>query len=267
MFNVLWESVQYKDLADIIIVAILIYQFILIVQGTRAVQMAVGVALLGVLFAVSLYLKLYSLHWILNHFFNSFFIIVIIIFQDQIRTALASFGGTNKFFGEFGKNQEGGEIDEVVEACGALSREKIGALIVFEKNNGLSNYIATGTQLNSDIHSDLIYAIFQLVSPLHDGAIIISRGKIRAAGCFLPLSKNVELDRHLGTRHRAGLGLSQVTDAVVLAVSEERGEMTLFLEGSFYPVSDEKQLRDYLKYIWAHNKLMGYSIPIAGKAS
>jgi len=265
LLNVLWESVHYKDLADIIIVAVLIYQFILIVQGTRAVQMAVGVAFLGILFGVSLYLKLYSLHWILNHFFQSFFIIVIIIFQDQIRTALASFGGTNKFFGEFGKNQEGGEIDEVVEACGALSREKIGALIVFEKNNGLSNYSDTGTKLNSEIHSDLIYTIFQSISPLHDGAVIISRGKIKAAGCFLPLSKNVELDRHLGTRHRAGLGLSQVTDAVVIALSEERGKITLFLEGSFYPVSDEKQLRDYLKHIWSHNKLVGYSIPLTSK--
>jgi len=267
VLNVLWQSVHYKDLADIIIVAILIYQFILIVQGTRAVQMAVGVALLGVLFAVALYLKLYSLHWILNHFFDSFFIIVIIIFQDQIRTALASFGGTKKFFGEFGKNQAGGEIDEVIEACGALSREKTGALIVFEKNNGLSNYAETGTLLDSEIHSDLIYTIFQNISPLHDGAIIISRDKMKAAGCFLPLSKNVELDRHLGTRHRAGLGLSQVTDAVVIAVSEESGKITLFLEGSFYPVSDEKQLRDYLKYIWSHNKLNGYTVPLTGKVN
>ncbi len=132
-------------------------------------------------------------------------------------------------------------------ACSALSRERTGALIVFEKNHGLLNYSSSGTRLDSRIHSDIIYSIFQTKSPLHDGAIIIYNGIIQAAGCFLPLSKNVEIDRHYGTRHRAALGITEVSDAVVVTVSEETGRINICYNGVFHYMENEEQLRKYLR--------------------
>src|SRR5690606_15514594 len=136
-------------------------------------QMIVGLGVLFVLFWIGITFKLYSLNWVLAHFFDSFFIIVVVLFQDQFRNALASVGTKKKFFNVFTKHNHDIEIDEIVEACGALSREKIGALIVIERSHGLLNYINTGTRLDSRIHSDIIYSIFESSSSLHDGAIII----------------------------------------------------------------------------------------------
>lgn len=257
MLSILWQETTIKDVIDILIVAILIYQMLLIIRGTRAVQMLLGVGFLGAMFFIGVSYKLYSLNWILNHFFESFFIILVIIFQDQIRNALVSFGTGGRVFGGLNKEVLGSELDEVVEACRALSRQKVGGIIVFERKNGLVNYMNTGTKIESTIHSDLIYAIFQSSSSLHDGAIIISDGLIASAGCFLPLSKNVEIDRHLGTRHRAALGLSEITDAIIIVLSEETGRMSLCLGGIFYRVDDESELRRYLKSLWAYNRLDG----------
>jgi diadenylate cyclase len=128
-----------------------------------------------------------------------------------------------------------------------LSRERTGALIVFEKMHGLLNYSSTGTRLESRIHSDIMYSIFQPNSPLHDGAIILYQDRIQAAGCFLPLSKNIELDRHFGTRHRAALGISEVSDALVAIVSEETGKMSICVNGKFVECENEKDLRKQLR--------------------
>lgn len=261
LVSTLWQQIGLKDFIDILIVSILIYQVLLIVHGTRAVQILFGLGFTVVLFWISVSFKLYSLNWILQHFFDSFFIIAIILFQDQIRSALANVGGRN-FFGFNSVESKEIEIEEVVETCGVLSKEKVGALIVFERTNGLSNYILTGTKMNSEIHSDLLYSIFQSRSPLHDGAVILRRGKIAAAGCFLPLSKNIEIDRHLGTRHRAALGLTELTDSVVVTVSEETGKINIAFAGDFYPCQNEKHLRQYLKHLWTHAKLEGALSPV-----
>lgn len=248
----LWQQITWKDFVDIAIVALLIYQGILIIHGTRSVQILLGVGLLMILFWVALSYRLYSLSWVLQHFFDSFFIIAIILFQDQIKAALASVGSRN-FLGLSSSEASEIELEEVVEVAGALSREGVGALMVLERTNGLSNYIESGTKMGSEIHSDILYALFQSSSPLHDGAVIIRKGKIEAAGCFLPLSKNIEIDRHLGTRHRAALGLSEVTDAVVVTVSEETGAITLACQGELYPCEGERHLRQYLKQLWSHS--------------
>jgi diadenylate cyclase len=255
VLTLLWQQIGWKDIIDITIVSLLIYQAVLIIHGTRSVQILVGVGLLMILFWFSLSYRLYSLGWILQHFFDSFFIIAIILFQDQIRSALATVGSRNLL--GFSQSSEASEmeLEEVVEVAGALSRGRVGGLMVFERTNGLSNYIETGTKMNSDIHSDILYAIFQSSSSLHDGAVIIRRGKIAAAGCFLPLSKNVEVDRSLGTRHRAALGVSEVTDAVVVVVSEENGAITMAYAGEFYPCDGEKHLRQYLKQLWSSSGL------------
>jgi diadenylate cyclase len=244
-----------KDILDILVVTFLIYQGFLIIHGTRAVQMLTGVGILVGLFWAGHSFKLYSLNWLLDHFFDSFFIIAIILFQDQFRNALASFGAGRRYFGLFKESIEFEEINEVVEACQALSREKIGALIIIERSNGLLNFMATGSRLDANVHADLIYALFQSSSPLHDGAAIISKGSLSAAGCFLPLSRNAEIDRHLGTRHRAALGISEDTDAVAITVSEETGKMNIAVGGTFYSCKTSKNLRQYLLHLVAREKL------------
>lgn len=258
-------NINFKDLIDIFIVAIIIYQLLLIVRGTKAVQMIMGLIVLFVLFWIGITFKLYSLNWVLAHFFDSFFIIVIVLFQEQFRSALASVGTKRDLLSFFSKQEYEFEIDEMVEVCGALSREKIGALIVIERTNGLLNYVNTGTRLDSKIHSDLIYSIFESSSSLHDGAMIIQAGRIAAAGCFLPLSKNFDIERHLGTRHRAALGLSELTDALVITVSEESGKINLCIEGVFYLCKTEKELGQYLRHIWNNEELDQALRPIITK--
>lgn len=259
------SHLNFKDLIDILIVTVLIYQLLLIVRGTKAAQMIVGLGVLFCLFWLGITFKLYSLNWVLAHFFDSFFIIVVVLFQDQFRSALASVGTRRNLLTVFAKDEFDFEIDEVVEACGALSREKIGALIVIERSHGLLNYINTGTRLDCRMHSDIIYSIFESSSSLHDGAIIIQNGKISAAGCFLPLSKNFDIERHLGTRHRAALGLTEITDALVVTVSEETGKINLCIEGIFYPCRTEKELGQYLRHIWSNESLEGTLRPIKTK--
>ncbi|MBD64299.1 MAG: TIGR00159 family protein [Halobacteriovoraceae bacterium] len=242
----LFENFTLTDSLDIIIVAIILYQFFTIIQGTRAVQVLVGTAAIATLYWFSLSMELYSLNWLLQHFFDYFFVIVIILFQEQIRSALAIFGNAGVFTRK--KNQYyDTQIEEMISACMALRREKTGALIVIERNHGLLNYSATGTRMDSKIHSDLLYTIFQPSSPLHDGAVIIYQNRIQSAGCFLPLSKNIDLDRHIGTRHRAALGISEVSDALVLVVSEESGKISLCINGRFIHCEDESTLRAQLR--------------------
>lgn len=182
----------------------------------------------------------------MQRFFDYLFIIIIVLFQDQLRSALVAISSA-RFLGKDSRSIFDQQIEEVVVACSALSRERTGALIVFEKKHGLLNYSSSGTRLDSRIHSDIIYSIFQTKSPLHDGAIIIFNGIIQAAGCFLPLSKNVEIDRHYGTRHRAALGITEISDAVVVTVSEETGKMNICYNGVFHPMEDEEYLRKYLR--------------------
>lgn len=241
-----FEHMTFSDMIDILIVSLIVYNILLIIRGTRAVQIIFGFIILAVLFWSSIYYKFYAVNWILSHFFDYSFFILIVLFQDQIRHALASFGGT-RFLSKNDLSKFERAIEEVVTASGALGRERIGALIVFEKNNGLMAFSATGTTLVSKIHSDIIYSIFQKNSPLHDGAMIIVDGRIQAAGCFLPLSKNVEIDRHYGTRHRAALGITEVSDAVVVIVSEETTKINICYNGTFYLMENEEKLRRFLK--------------------
>jgi diadenylate cyclase len=242
----LLSNLRFLDLLDMAVVSFIVYRSLSIVKGTKAYQMLWGIVTLFMIWWVSQSYELYSLSWILKNFFDYLFIILIVLFQDQIRSALVSISGS-RLAGLDRKSEFDQQIEEVVVACSALSREKTGALIVFEKHHGLSNYSSSGTRLDSRIHSDIIYSIFQLKSPLHDGAIIIYSGVIQAAGCFLPLSKNVEIDRHFGTRHRAALGITEISDAVVVTVSEESGRINICHNGVFHFMENEEQLRRYLR--------------------
>lgn len=258
----LYHQVTLKDLIDILIVTFLIYQMLLIFQGTRAVQMLLGLGAMIALSWVGNYFKLYSVNWLLDHFFESIFIIGVIVFQDQLRNALARFGTGRNFFSVLGREQATKEIEEIVDAVDLLSKKRIGALIVFERSQGLANFIQTGTRLDARIHTDLIFSLFQTNSPLHDGAIIINNGLISAVGCFLPLSRHQELDRGMGTRHRAAVGVTESTDAVSIAVSEETGKIKLAVDGNFYRCDSGKQLRQYLKHLLASERLDESLVPI-----
>ena len=245
-FILILEHITIVDILDILIMATVLYPLLVIIRGTRAVQMVLGVMAMIILFSLSLKYRFYTLNWALSHFFDSFFLILIILFQDNIRSALISVGGAT-LWGKKSESDLEKEVDEIVEAVGALGREKTGAIIVFERGNGLLNYIRSGTQIKSEIHSDIIYTLFQSNSPLHDGAIILSRGKVAAAGCFLPLTKSLEVDRSFGTRHRAAIGVTEGTDAVVVTVSEETGKINLCVGGNYYPIKGTPELRQGLK--------------------
>lgn len=240
--------ITIKDIIDISIVTLLLYQILYIVKGTRAVQMFIGLLSLALLNWIGNYFKLYSLSWILDHFFNSFFILLVIIFQDELRSALANFWTKGEFLGG-NKKDYFSDIEEIILATRKFSQQKIGALIVFERLNGLSNFVSTGTKLNSEVHTDLLYSLFYPKSPLHDGAVIIDKGRVEAAGCFLPLSQNGNVDKQFGTRHRAGLGVSEISDAVVVIVSEETGNIGVCLEGRYHHAQSSEQLRKWLIFL------------------
>jgi len=252
ILELLRVNIRVKDLIDILIVSIMVYQFMIMAKGTRAVQIMIGVAILSVFYWLGTNYEFYTLNWVLKKFFDSFIIILVILFQDQIRAALASMASHGKFFAGLDRQQLEEEIGEIIDAIMAMSKEKVGALIVFERSQGLSNFIETGTILNAKIHSDILYAIFQSKGSLHDGAVIVSSGTIAAAGCFLPLTKNSEIDRHYGTRHRAAIGVTEVTDAVVIIASEETGEIKVCLNREFYPAQSAEHLRMMLKHLWAN---------------
>ena len=235
------------DALDILIVAFIIYRIILLIKGTRAVQMLIGIVVVLGLYILSLRVGFFTLHWILNNFIASMILVIIVIFQDDIRRALTRVGRNPFISSGSGEGLEKVEItEEVVRACVGLVEKKVGALIVFERKTGLNNYIEKGILIDGCIQTETIISIFQITSPLHDGAVIIQEGRIAAAGCLLPLDTNIEISSTFGTRHRCALSLSKETDAVVIIVSEERGTMSLAYEGTMRFNLNEQALRDTL---------------------
>ncbi|MFN3921244.1 MAG: diadenylate cyclase CdaA [Caldimicrobium sp.] len=224
----LYKSFKLTDILDILIVGFIIYRILLLIQGTRALQMAAGLIFLVFLYFFSEILQLLTLNWILHTFLSSFLLLIIIIFQDDIRRALAQIG-TAPFTKLQAQYSFG--IEEVVKAVSLMAEKRIGALIVFEREISLKDYLEGATTLQANISEELLLSIFHPKSPLHDGAVIISEGKILAAGVVLPLSTNPEIAKDLGTRHRAALGITEITDAVAVVVSEERGQISLAVSG------------------------------------
>jgi len=239
--SIFWSYFSYRDIVDIAIAAFLIYQIIAVIKGTRAVQMLLGLGILAALFGLSIYYHLNAVNWMLSRFFDSFFILLIVLFQDPIRNALATFGTGRKFFQKKSTVTES-MISEVTSAVSKLAVNKIGALIVFEKEHGLKSFMNTGSQLDSEVNGEMLFAIFESTSSLHDGAVIISEQRIASAGCFLPLSRNNELDKDFGTRHRASLGITEESDAIAVIVSEETGAIRIAHGGTFVKVESQTQL-------------------------
>lgn len=238
--------VGWWDLIDIAVVSILIYEFLKLIRGTRAVQMGVGSLLIVGLFYVSRLAPLETLNWLIRNILVYVAFAAIVIFQSDIRRALAHFGQA-PFFRYFNRQEAANEtIEEVVVAATMLSAQKTGAIIAIEREIGLRNYIESGIPVDATMTYDLLVTIFQVGSPLHDGAVIIQEDRIAAAACFLPLTVNPRVSRELGTRHRAAIGLTEESDAVSVVVSEERGQIALAIDGNIERDLTAEQLRERL---------------------
>jgi len=224
----------FRDTLDIALVAFGIYWLLLLIRGTRAVQILVGLIVLMGASAASEVFELVTLRLILEYFLPSAALIIIVLFQHDIRRALARLGGG--FFPSVSAQQESQIVEDVVRAAQALSQKRVGALIVFERETGLLDQIEGGTDLDAEVSKDLLVALFQPYSPLHDGAVVIQSGRIAKAGCILPLTMRDDVPEGLGTRHRAAIGITEETDAVVVVVSEETAGISL--------VANEEMLRN-----------------------
>ena len=236
------------DLADILIVSFIIYRAILLIRGTRAVQMLAGIFLIIIVYFIARELQLLTLYWLLGRFLSSILLIIIIIFQRDIRRALTQMGQT-PFATRTGED-ESQSLDEVISASEYLAKRKIGGLIVIERETGLRDYIESAVSLDAKLSKELLISLFHTSSPLHDGGIIVRKGRILHARCVLPLTKNPYISRSLGTRHRAAIGLSEETDAVIIVVSEETGAISLVMHGGITSDLDITSLRNRLEAIF-----------------
>ncbi len=241
--NLTWQD-GMKDLIDILIVSYVIYKLLVLIRGTRAVQLLKGIFVLVIAWAVSSWFNLYTLEWLMNQMFTFGVLALVIIFQPELRRALEQIG-RGKLFGSRSANEmdeTGRVIGELIKAVNYMSRRKIGALIVFERTTGLNEYIESGIAMHSRISSELLINIFIPNTPLHDGAVIVQGGNIAAAACYLPLSENPFISKELGTRHRAAIGISEVGDAISVIVSEETGDVSLAINGQIVRNINEESM-------------------------
>jgi diadenylate cyclase len=245
-------------LLDIAVLAFIIYKLLQIISGTRAVPLIRGVAVILVAFVFSgpRMLDLRAINWLLGQFQTAIIVSLVLLFQPELRRALEQIGRGQIFAiarPALGSGDIVRIIDEIVEAVVSCAKTKTGALIVLERETGLSDYIETGVLLDCAITKEVLQNIFVPSTPLHDGAVIIRADRVAAAACFLPLSDNPYLATSLGTRHRAGIGISELSDAVSLIVSEETGIMSLARDGKLVRSLDEKQLREMLSSLLSGN--------------
>ncbi|MFH0924341.1 MAG: diadenylate cyclase CdaA [bacterium] len=240
------SSIKWHDVLDILIVAAIFYRFFLVIKGTRALQMLTGLVIMFFAWKLSERLGLNTLNWIFQNFWAIWVLIIIILFQPELRRLLAHVGQQN-FIEAFYKTEKSLAIDIIVRSAISLANKKIGALIVIERESNLNNYIEAGIEIDAILSRELLTNIFMPKSPLHDGAVIIKNGRIAIASCFLPLSLNPNISNSLGTRHRAALGLTEETDAVTIVVSEETGTISLALLGKLTKDLDSITLRKVLQ--------------------
>jgi diadenylate cyclase len=255
------------DVADILIVSVLIYEALKLIRGTRAMQMAIGSVLVLFLFYTSRLFPLQTVNWLIRNVLSYGVFAAIVLFQSDIRRALSHLGRA-PFFRYFARSEQAAEaIEEVLTATSLLAKDRVGAIIVVEREIGLRNYVESGIRVDALVSYDLLTTIFQPDTPLHDGAVILQEDRIAAAACFLPLSTNPKLDRDLGTRHRAAIGITEECDAVAVIVSEERGEVSLSTRGRLERRLTADQLRRRLQALILHKADAGAAdLPVVGEA-
>ena len=243
------DNFDLISIIDIFIVAFVLYRLMLLIKGTRAVQLIKGLVVLVVATTVSSWLHLDTLHWLLRQTMLGLVVALPIVFQPELRRALEKIGG-GKFFSrpltQMADIDRTRLVDNVVKAAGILAANRVGALMILERNTGLEELVDTGTRVDGLVSPELLVNIFVPKTPLHDGAVIIRGDRIAAAACVLPLSESPYIDKKLGTRHRAGLGITEESDALAVIVSEETGTISLASEGILNQKMGEPELRDRL---------------------
>jgi diadenylate cyclase len=247
----LLTQLRWQDAVDITLIAVVVYWIILRIRGTRAVQMLIGLVILFATYLLSQIFELYTLNWVLDNFLTSILLIIVILFQNDIRRALTEVG-RGPFFGLKTRATYGLMLEELTRATSRLADRRIGALIVLEREVGLNDYMEAGTTIDAAVSKELIESIFLPTSPMHDGALVVRGGRIAAAGCILPLTTNPNVTKALGTRHRAAIGITEETDAVVVVVSEEEGTASLVRGGHITRNLDAAALRVALQQLFTH---------------
>jgi len=243
-------NIGIRDIIDMAIVAFVFYKLFMLIRETRAEQLIKGLLVLLIATKLSEWSRLYVTNWILRNTMTLGMIALLIVFQPELRRALEYIGRSKfltKSIVEIADEELNNKLDEIVEAIAYLSRHKIGALVVFEREIRIGDVIETGTTMQAEISTGLLINIFIPNTPLHDGAVVIRKDKIMAAGCVLPLSENPNLSKELGTRHRAGLGITERSDAVVIMSSEETGAISVAIDGKMSRYLDSKSLKRILK--------------------
>lgn len=247
------SQLRWQDVVDIILVSIILYRILLILKGTKAAKMLLGLGVLLVVSFFSKYLELYTLDWMISSFWGQVVIAVIVLFQPEIRRALAQMGETS-ILQSLTSAEELKSLDEIIRATVALANKKVGALIVIERDVSLKDYIEIGVSLDARVSKELLLSIFHPTSPIHDGAVVIKGNRVVAAGCFLPIALEAELSKSYGTRHRAAIGITEETDAVAVVVSEETGTISVGIDGKLETHFDISSLRDKLTDLFTKPK-------------
>jgi uncharacterized protein (TIGR00159 family) len=247
----LFTQLRWQDFLDIGLIACGVYWIIHLIRGTRAVQMLVGLVVIFLAYLVSQSFELYTLNWVLDNFLSSILLVIVVLFQNDIRRALTEVG-RGSLFGVRERTAYGPVLEELTRAAAVLAERRVGALIVLEHKVGLNEYIEVGTPIDARVSKELLCSIFFPSSPIHDGAVVIQRGRLSAAGCFLPLTTDPSISRTLGTRHRAAIGLTEETDATVVVVSEEEGAIALVREGHIVRNLDANALLTSLQQLFTH---------------
>ena len=241
-----FASITPRDLIDIAIVAYIIYRFLLLIKGTRGVQMTFGIVVLFLLYFITRWLSLATVQLLFTNLLTYIVFGIIVLYQNEIRRALAGIGKTS-FLARSRRSAGKEGFEEIVLAATTLASKKIGALVVVERDIGLKNYAESGISLDSVLTYDLLVTIFSPNTPLHDGAVIVQENRIVAAGCFLPLTLDPYLSKELGSRHRAAIGITEETDSIAIIVSEETGNISAAIEGKITRNLDATGLRELLQ--------------------
>lgn len=252
-FQTLKSLFSYKDIIDIALISYVLYRLLLLIKGTRALYMLLSVFILLIILGISDFLGLRVTSWVLNNAAGYLFIMLVVIFQPEIRRALAFIGESN-FFERGSTSLNSKVVDELVRSATILANRQLGALIIIQRNTKLIHYVQVGQKIDSLVSKDLLLSIFIPYSPLHDGAVLLEGSRLTYAGCILPLTKRDDISQVYGTRHRAAIGITEETDAIAIVVSEERGAIAVAMNGSITSELDASMLEETLKSIFNMKK-------------
>jgi diadenylate cyclase len=247
--QLIFSQLNWPDLIDLFLVWLVVYRVLLLTKKSGAVQILSGMGILAIAYLLSIQLELITFNYLLEKIFANLFLIVVILFQGEIRRALAQIG-SNPFFSGVSRVEETQNLEELAKGLINLAQRGYGALVVIEREITLDYFVEEGTKTDAAMSAEVLVSLFHPVSPLHDGAVIVRGGRLHSAGCFLPLSKNPVLDKNLGTRHRAALGLTEETDAYVFVVSEEQKSVGIVHGGHLFPDVDHATIRKTLYEIF-----------------